>query len=85
MNLLPSLKDGCLYSASFDILQDMFLRFSDILGFTLTSELTVMGEWFSGKVFMHLQLLLLLDNSNSCRFVKDNPLKRQKEQHETIV
>ena len=44
MNLLPSLKDGHLYSASFDILQDMFLRFSDILGFALTSELTVMGE-----------------------------------------
>ena len=42
--LLPSLNDGHLYSASFDILEDMFLRFWEISGFALTSALTVMGE-----------------------------------------
>ena len=62
MNLLPSLKDGHLYSASFDILQDMFLRFSDILGFALTTELTVMGECIcstSGKAFTNPLLVTI--------------------------
>ena len=44
MKLLPSLKDAHLSSASFDILQDMFLQFLEISGFALTSELTIMGE-----------------------------------------
>ena len=52
MNLLPSLKDGHLYSASFDILQDMFLRFSDILGFALTTELTIMVSAHTGPMLL---------------------------------
>ena len=37
MNLLPSLNDGCLPTASFDMLLDMFLQFSDLSSKSLSA------------------------------------------------
>ena len=46
MNVKPSLNDGHLHTASFDMLHDVFLRFQ-VLGITL--GITFLGRCHSGR------------------------------------